>query len=221
MTRFFHALLMAAVCGGAAAQDRSKFLITRDSSADQGEIRILDALYGQDDRICRAQDAVARQCDGRSRCEILADDQLCGNPYANVAKQLFVGYSCGNDRRSVTVDEGQVAYVYCLDQGQPVSDAGGGESARDNTARPPADWRRSRVYVSRAVYGAGNRVCDATSALGYECDGQRSCRFEAGNNLCGDPARGIRKESLVEYWCNGTLEEARFEEGEDAELNCN
>lgn len=208
--------LLLAFASLASAQDRQKLLIDRQSAAD-GDIRILDALYGQDDRLCRAESEVGRQCNGQASCEIRADDSLCGNPYANVAKQLFIGYSCGSDRRSVTVDEGQVARVYCLAESEPVSDESPVASAAD---APPANWRRGRVYVAQARYGASDRTCDATSAFSYECDNQRECQVEVGNNLCGDPARGTPKQVLVEYWCNGSLERQAHAENEVASLSC-
>jgi len=78
-------------------------------------IRVLDAIYGQDQRICSVYEDVARQCDGQEYCEIRANNQLCGNrdPYRNVAKQLFVGFDCGDGRRSVTVDQERTATIYC------------------------------------------------------------------------------------------------------------
>ena len=148
----------------------------------------------------------------------MADDRLCGDPYANVRKQLFVGYDCDDGRRSITVDEGEVARIYCY-QGasEPVVD----DSTASDPLSPPRNWRRSQVYVAFADYGAGgNRICDAAPAVSYECEGQSRCSVDATNDLCGDPAQGTRKVLRVGYWCNGNLEEQEVNEGNSMTLAC-
>ncbi len=206
-------LLGLLLINGAAAQDDNKLLRRSDSGE---RIRILDAVYGQDERICRAEDAVGRSCNRREYCEITADDRLCGNPYANVNKELFVGYDCGDGRRSITVNQGEVARIYCRASrsdvvDQPVVEAG---------PQPPANWRRGSLYIAYADYGAGDRVCDAGPTLAYSCDEQARCTSPINNDLCGDPARGTPKSLTVGYWCDGELLEASGGENSTLSLSC-
>ncbi|MFK7956103.1 MAG: hypothetical protein AB8B96_08410 [Lysobacterales bacterium] len=206
-------LTMLMMCAGVAAQNDNKLLRRSDSGE---RIRILDAVYGQDERICRAQDAVSRSCDRRDYCEVTADDRLCGNPYANVSKELFVGYDCGDGRRSITVGEGEIARIYCRsNRSEPAA-----EPVVDNRRRPPQDWRRGSVYVAFADYGSRDRTCDAQPTLAYSCDEQARCSVPVNNDLCGDPARGTPKALVVGYWCDGDLSEVRAGEGESVDLTC-
>jgi len=212
--RLAAALTALMLCFTALAQDSSKLL----RRSDAGErIRILDAVYGQDERICRAEDAVARSCDRRDYCEVTADDRLCGNPYNNVSKELFVGYDCGDGRRSITVNEGEVARIYCHTGS---SGASVNQPIVEDRQQPPANWRRGSLYIAFADYGSGDRVCDAKPTLAYSCDEQARCAMQVNNDLCGDPARGTPKSLRVGYWCDGEMQELSGDEGATVSLTC-
>lgn len=209
------ALLTAAV---ATAQESSKLLRRSDSGE---RIRILDAVYGQDERLCRALDAVSRSCDRRESCEVTADDRLCGNPYANVRKELFVGYDCGDGRRSITVFEGEVARIYCRSARAEVVDVVDEPAPPvDLLQQPPPDAQRGALYIAVAEYGSGERLCDAAPTLAYSCDGQSRCDVPVDNDLCGDPARGTPKSLYLAYWCDGELSERDYREGQTVSLSC-
>ncbi len=180
------------------------------------EIRILDALYGQDQQVCRAYDAVAQLCDGRDYCEIEADSRLCGDPYANVRKQLFIGYDCGDGRRSISVDEGEVARVYCIGAGGDRGDVYRGQPG----AGPPQGWQRGALYVDSVRYGADGRYCDATQPFVFACNGQPRCSIRIDNRLCGDPIKGMAKAAVIRHWCNGQLREGTVKERKTAQLSC-
>lgn len=209
-------LALAALAGWAdraAAQDWKLLL---GGARDRQEIRILDALYGQDQQVCRAYDVVARACDGRDYCEVEADSNLCGDPYANVRKQLFIGYDCGDGRRSISVDEGQIARVYCLSPG-----SGGGRTTQGESGSGlPSGWRRGAIYIEGVEYGVQGRSCDAIQPFVFACNGQPQCRLKVDNKLCGDPARGLAKAATVRYWCNERLHEETVREGQTARLDC-
>ncbi|MDJ0656422.1 MAG: hypothetical protein QNJ40_19840 [Xanthomonadales bacterium] len=216
MTLRIAAALVVALAATQTAEAQSRQKLFINPNQDNQQIRILDAVYGQDQRICRALDEVTRACDGKDYCEVIASNDLCGNPYSNVAKQLFVGYDCGDGRRSVTVDEGQVARVYCR--------GGDGRQAGPAPvdARPvaPDGWRRNLLYIQGAEYGSSERVCDATPSFNYACQEQYECTVRIDNNLCGDPARGTRKSVEVRYWCNGRLRTESGDEGSNLRIFC-
>ncbi|MEM6576608.1 MAG: hypothetical protein AAF736_20205 [Pseudomonadota bacterium] len=214
------AALLALILGitQAVAQDNSKLLRRSDSGE---RIRILDAVYGQDERICRALDAVSRSCDRRESCEVTADDRLCGNPYANVRKELFVGYDCGDGRRSITVYEGEVARIYCRTASvAEVVEVVEDPVPVDLLQEPPPNAQRGALYIAVAEYGARDRICDAAPTLAYSCDGVERCDVPVDNDLCGDPARGTPKSLYLAYWCDGELSERDYREGQTVSLRC-
>ena len=107
----FALIVGASLVAEVMAQDRSK--IIRRTSNSSSPIQILDAVYGQDERTCDARDELIRACDRREACEVVAGSDLCGDPYRGVAKELFVAYTCGDGRRTLTVAEGDPARIYC------------------------------------------------------------------------------------------------------------
>ena len=57
-------------------------------------IRIMDAWYGRERRVCDASFTLKGACEGRQSCEIKAGNELCGDPLPNVVKGLSVTYRC-------------------------------------------------------------------------------------------------------------------------------
>ncbi len=216
--RPFHAsisilLFVVFTSTAALAQSGTKLFTPRQGSDYQDRIEILDVLYGQDQQTCRALNSVGQQCNGRDRCEINADDNLCGNPYANVTKQLFVAYRCGQEpaRRTVSVEQGQTALVYCR-----LADPG-----RYPTTPAPGSGRgQDLILIQNVVYGIGSRICDATDAFRYQCDDQSECSIKVDNRMCGDPARGDRKSASISYQCNNRTLTMNVREGDTARISC-
>lgn len=96
-------LALGGVLGAAAAQ-------TGDA------IRTLAAIYGtpSQKRTCDATAAVARACDGKRTCDVLASNTLCGDPDYGTPKSLDVEYQCGPAvARSLTVFEQTDAHLSC------------------------------------------------------------------------------------------------------------
>ncbi len=210
-------------------------LAAGQSIAQSGEarqtIRVLDAIYGQDQRICSVYQDVARQCDGREYCEVRASNALCGNkdPYRGVAKQLFVGWDCGDGRRSITVDQERVARIYCWngpggrEQVDTVWRRGGDSTAVPAPSplpTPSGDYRPNEITMSVVRYGAYQSYCDATAVFARECDRRASCSVRIDNNLCGDPREGARKRAYVTYQCNGEDVQVTANERDDMTLKC-
>ena len=201
-------------CTGTMAQSDAKLLYgDRSPRTNEGQIHILDAVYGQDERLCNARDKVANRCNDRQACRIDADNHLCGNPYGNVRKDFFVAYDCGDGRRTLTVSEGEQANIYCLQEDRH-------EDGYGQPSQPPRNWRRSRIYMARALYGVDSSSCEATQHFAESCNEQNSCRVKIDNSLCGDPARGRQKAAEITYWCNGELQQLQVREKGTATLNC-
>ncbi len=77
------------------------------------DIQVLDARYGSQRNACNAAQAVARQCDGRDRCGVRVDNNLCGDPAYGEQKVLEVNYSCRGARRNAFGREGQRVELHC------------------------------------------------------------------------------------------------------------
>lgn len=78
-----------------------------------------------------------------------------------------------------------------------------------------------RVNVLKAVYGRGNAACDVRDVVQDIVDRQGPNRFEASNELCGDPAPNQTKVLDVTYQCGGNRPmRVVTEEGQVVRLNC-
>lgn len=90
---------------------------------------------------------------------------------------------------------------------------GGGSYAGAPVGRP--------VHISDATYRAPDgRSCDAKRAVQRQCDGQQSCRIEADNDLCGDPAKGVGKKLVIGYKCGDGRVEVTVQEHKSVSLAC-
>lgn len=59
-----------------------------------GGLRIMEAWYGRNRRVCDAAPALRGACDGRESCAVKAGNELCGDPTPGRVKQLTVTYRC-------------------------------------------------------------------------------------------------------------------------------
>lgn len=88
------------------------------SSAAQADtaLKILAAVYGTPvtHHTCDATAVIARGCDGKTSCDVLAGNWLCGDPDYETPKTLDVVFTCGPaEARSVTAAEQSVAHLAC------------------------------------------------------------------------------------------------------------
>ena len=83
---------------------------------------------------------------------------------------------------------------------------------------PHRGW--PRVFIEDAEYGARGATCDARRAVRDEMERNHG-NVRAGNQLCGDPARGEPKRLRVVYRC-GDSEAVRViaRENEVLRLSC-
>jgi hypothetical protein len=76
------------------------------------------------------------------------------------------------------------------------------------------------ITVSRAYYGTSSKSCDATRWVARKVNGRRSASFEVTNDMCGDPAKGDRKELEITYVCGTVAKTASAYEHRTVYLDC-
>jgi hypothetical protein len=77
-----------------------------------------------------------------------------------------------------------------------------------------------RLHVEEAEYGARGAVCDAREAVRDQLE-RNDGAVHAGNELCGDPARGAQKHLRIIYRCgDGEPLRAVAREHETVRLSC-
>lgn len=77
-------------------------------------IRLERAIYGFRGDVCDATDAVRNVAGGRRNVEIMANNELCGDPAPGRAKTLTVTYRCADEAvRRASVREAQALTLTC------------------------------------------------------------------------------------------------------------
>jgi hypothetical protein len=76
------------------------------------------------------------------------------------------------------------------------------------------------ITVSTAYYGTSSKSCDATRWVARRANGRRTASFEVTNDMCGDPARGDRKQLEVTYVCGSIAKTASANEHRTVYLDC-
>ena len=85
---------------------------------------------------------------------------------------------------------------------------------------PPPPRPTGPITVSSAYYGTASKSCDATRWVAKRVNGRRSASFEVTNEMCGDPARGDRKQLEITYVCGSIAKTASAYEHRTAYLDC-
>ncbi len=175
-------------------------------SAGVSPLHIRSASYrAKDGRRCDPGGAVRSACEGQGNCEIDAGNQLCGDPAKGTYKELVVGYDCAGRRQEARVAEGQRMSLSCSGDSASVPSSGAG----------------GPLHIRSASYRAPDgRHCDPGRRVRAACEGKATCGIEAGNRLCGDPAKSVVKELVVSYECAGRRNQARVAEGQQMTLSC-
>lgn len=86
---------------------------------------------------------------------------------------------------------------------------------------PPSNRPTGPIFVNGAFYGNGSRNCDATRYVRSRANGKRSASIDVSNAMCGDPARGDRKQLEVTYTCGHLAKTASAFEHRSVYLDCN
>ncbi len=98
----------------------------------------------------------------------------------------------------------------------------GQSDARGEPAPPaaPPPIVLGPIQITRAVYGNDRRNCNATRWLARQANGRRTASVEVSNEICGDPAKGERKQLEVSYRCGQVEKSASQYEHRTLYLNC-
>jgi hypothetical protein len=87
-------------------------------------------------------------------------------------------------------------------------------------APPPPPRATGPITVSTAYYGTSSKSCDATRWVAKRANGRRTASFDVSNEICGDPARGDRKQLEVTYVCGSIAKTASAYEHRTVYLDC-
>lgn len=87
-------------------------------------------------------------------------------------------------------------------------------------APPPPPRATGPITVSTAYYGTSSKSCDATRFVARRANGRRSATIDVTNEMCGDPARGDRKQLEVTYVCGSIAKTASAYEHRSVTLDC-
>ncbi len=172
-------------------------------------IEVEYADYGIGGRYCNATPVFRAHCDGESSCSIHVGNDLCGDPFKGERKEVEVSYWCGGQHKVQAFVERTSAELRCDNRGD-----------RPFLSHPKSNAPWGTIDVRGADYGTYSRSCDATESVQHLCNGQRNCRLEADNNLCGDPEKGARKSLQVTYFCGNNRHNKEILERESGTLSC-
>ena len=101
-----------------------------------------------------------------------------------------------------------------------LAEAARGVPAAPAPPPPPPPRATGPITVSTAYYGTSAKSCDATRWVARRANGRRTASFEVSNEMCGDPARGDRKELEVTYVCGSIAKTASAYEHRTLYLDC-
>ena len=87
-------------------------------------------------------------------------------------------------------------------------------------APPPPPRATGPITVSSAQYGTSSKSCNATHQIARRVNGRLSASLEVTNEICGDPAKGERKELEVTYICGSIAKTASAYEHRTLYLDC-
>jgi hypothetical protein len=95
------------------------------------------------------------------------------------------------------------------------------EAPRPAPAAPAAPPRATGpITVSTAYYGTSSKSCDATRYVARRANGRRTATIDVTNEMCGDPARGDRKQLEITYVCGSIAKTASGYEHRSVYLDC-
>ena len=182
-------------------------------SAQTGGVEILTAYYGN---------GVFADVTSRVKSMVQSDTlnvqvgpaQLGADPAPNLIKVLRVQFLANGQFQQGEWKDGDYARLNRngILRGAAGNRGGRGETTRGNGGRDP--YFGQALTISRAVYGAGNRVNDVTAALQSRVQNNRLDVQATNAEMGGDPAVAAAKELVVAYVWQGQNQEVRVRENE-------
>ena len=101
-----------------------------------------------------------------------------------------------------------------------LSERGGPPMVAPPGPPPPPPRSTGPITITRAVYGSGNKICDATRWARSRAQGRQSASLDVTNDICGDPAPGDRKSLEITYICGSVPKSASANEHRSVFLDC-
>ncbi len=109
-------------------------------------------------------------------------------------------------------DDGFAAgYRKALESGAPPPTA---------VAPAPAAPRLGPIRVTRAIYGSTSKSCDSTRFVKSQAEGRISATVNVSNDMCGDPAKGERKQLEITFRCGDVTKTASGYEHRSVYVDC-
>jgi len=168
-----------------------------DSACTSYPIKVISAKYGDN---CKANYNVARvakDCNGKSECHGIINNEYAGSdPAPGCGKDFRIKYSCGSTAKSYYVP-GKLA------EGGPWSLSC--KCSDSATHTPPIISSSNKIAVVSGTYGTN---CNAsygnkTTHLANTCNAKPHCVYSIEVAVIGDPASNCAKDYIAEWRCGG------------------
>ncbi|XP_072553560.1 L-rhamnose-binding lectin CSL3-like [Salminus brasiliensis] len=204
-------MLLQLLYGGAPAASvvaAKRYLTCEGHSAhlscDYGYIKVYTANYGRTDKTTCSDrrphhqisnvhcfqegtlKVMSDRCNGRRSCSVPVVNQIFHDPCIGTYKYLDFAYHCLPYKRSV-ICEYQEGEISCSFGELFIHHANYGR--RDRTTCPHKLATTSDCYFPQ------------TSSLRSRCNGKKSCKLRASNDVFSDPCHGVHKYLEVTYSC--------------------
>jgi hypothetical protein len=137
------------------------------------------------------------------------------------AATAWAATAVAQDRNSYEYREGyRRGYDDGFSSGYKKGLAESSRAAPPPAAAPPPPVPTGPITISTAYYGTSSKSCDATRWVARKVNGRRTASFEVTNDMCGDPAKGDRKQLEVTYVCGSIAKTASAYEHRTVYLDC-
>lgn len=130
---FLSAFFIIAISGSAQSEDietvkretalekaklerlNAKKALKAASAAPSSKISILSVTYGIGEHTCSADGLFATVCKGQTKCDVVVNNSMCGDPVAKPKNSAKINYHCGDPEKitSIEVQEDTKAYLTC------------------------------------------------------------------------------------------------------------
>jgi Protein of unknown function (DUF3011) len=176
--------------------DRSGSSMSGDANSYGGDLRITRAVYGAGNRLSDVTNRLNSQIRGNQLSLQVTNDTMGGDPSPNQIKTLTVQYTYNGSFAQSIVSEGNYLSL-------PM----GGSYGRDSS------YNDGSLQITRARYGAGNRMADVTARLNSQIRGGQLSIRVTNDTMGGDPSPNLSKTLMVQYVYNGGQGQVEVNEG--------
>jgi DUF3011 family protein/DnaJ-like protein len=182
--------------GRAAINEGDYIRLPEGSATYQGNLQILRAVYGAGNRLSDVTNRLNSQIRDNQLSLQVTNDTMGGDPSPNQVKTLTVQYTYNGSSAQAIVNEGNY-----------LSLPGGDNYAGDNR------YNSGTLQITRARYGAGNRMADVTARMNSQIRGGQLSMRVTNDTMGGDPSPNQPKTLTVQYLYNGGQGQVVVNEG--------